>query len=139
MANDRYLRVKTNITGPPAITQEIIPLEHLQHIENMDKRTGARTMIEKYNKITPGFVTQVFQKNEKFICVEQHFTAGDPVDRENEKGEPVDIDIREEQYQPFDMVQPNNKKRPTSTTIIILRITKLIRISINVWTGTYVQ
>ena len=34
MANDRYLRVKTNITGPPAITQEIIPLEHLQHIEN---------------------------------------------------------------------------------------------------------
>ena len=31
---DRYLRVKTNITGPPAVTQEIIPLEHLQHIEN---------------------------------------------------------------------------------------------------------
>ena len=30
---DRYLRVKTNIAGPPVVTQEIIPLENLQHIE----------------------------------------------------------------------------------------------------------
>ena len=29
---DRYLRVKTNIAGPPAITQEIIPLENVQNI-----------------------------------------------------------------------------------------------------------
>lgn len=64
-------------------------------------------MIEKYNKITPGFVTQIFhKKDEKFVCVEQSFTAGDPVDRENENGEVVDVDVREEQYEPFDMVQP---------------------------------
>jgi len=64
-------------------------------------------MIDKYNKITPGFVTQMFEKrDEKFICVEQEFKAGDPVDREDEQGEPVDVDVREEVYQPFEMVQP---------------------------------
>jgi hypothetical protein len=64
-------------------------------------------MIEKYNKITPGFVTQRFERRDKkFICIEQSFTAGDPVDRENEQGEPVDVDVRDEQYQPFNMVQP---------------------------------
>jgi hypothetical protein len=64
-------------------------------------------MIEKYNKITPGFVTQAFEKrDEKFICVEQEFKAGDPVDRENEQGEAVDVDVRDEVYQPFHMVQP---------------------------------
>ncbi len=65
-------------------------------------------MIDKYNKITPGFVTQAFEKkNDKFVCVEQSFTAGDQVDRENDNGEPVAVDIREEQYQPFDMAQPS--------------------------------
>ena len=64
-------------------------------------------MIHKYNKITPGFVTQAFEKkNDKYVCVEQSFTAGDQVDRENEQGEPVAVDARKEQYQPFDMVQP---------------------------------
>ena len=47
-------------------------------------------MIDKYNTITPGFVTQAFEKkNDKYVCVEQSFTAGDQVDREKsclEKG-----------------------------------------------------
>jgi hypothetical protein len=64
-------------------------------------------MIEKYNKTTPGFVTQMFEKrDEKFVCVEQSFIAGDPVDREDDRGEPVDVDVRDEVYQPFEMVQP---------------------------------
>ena len=64
-------------------------------------------MIDKYHKITPGFVTQIFEKQgNKFVCTKQEFTAGDPVDRESEQGEPADVDVREEQYQPFDMVQP---------------------------------
>jgi len=64
-------------------------------------------MIKKYRKVTPGFVNQTFQKQDKkFVCVEQEFTAGDPVDRENENAEPVDVDVREEQYEPFTMVQP---------------------------------
>ena len=37
-------------------------------------------MFDKYTKITPGFVTQVFHKQgQKFVCVEQNFKAGDPV------------------------------------------------------------
>lgn len=64
-------------------------------------------MIQKYNKITPGFVTQLFQKqDEKFVCVEQSFIAGDLVDREDDRGEPVDVDVRDEVYNPFHMVQP---------------------------------
>jgi hypothetical protein len=66
-----------------------------------------RTMFKKYNKITSGFVIQAFEKRDKkFVCVEQEFMAGDPVDREDEQGEPVDVDVREEQYEPLDMVQP---------------------------------
>ena len=64
-------------------------------------------MIDKYNKITSGFVIQTYQKQRnKFVCTKQEFTAGDPVDRENEQGEPVDVDVRDEQYEPFNMVQP---------------------------------
>jgi hypothetical protein len=64
-------------------------------------------MLEKYNKITPGFVIQSFEKRDKkFICAEQEFMAGDQVDREDEQGEALDVDVREEVYQPFNMVQP---------------------------------
>ena len=64
-------------------------------------------MIDKYNKITPGFVAQVFERqNGKYGCEEQSFSAGDQVDRENEQGESVAVDVRKEQYQPFNMVQP---------------------------------
>ena len=64
-------------------------------------------MIDKYNKTTPGFVTQAFEKqDDKLVCIEQSFTAGDQVDRENDNGEPVAVDVSKEQYQPFDMVQP---------------------------------
>lgn len=64
-------------------------------------------MIEQYNKITTGWVIQRFERQgEEFVCVEQEFTAGDIVDREDKDGEPVDVDVREEQYQSFDMIQP---------------------------------
>lgn len=64
--------------------------------------------ITKYNKITTGFVTQEFtQQDGKYICVEQSFTAGDQSDREDDNGEPVEIDIKQEVYEPFDMKQPN--------------------------------
>ena len=39
----------------------------------------------------------------KFVCIEQDFVAGDQVDREDENGDPVEIDISEEVYQEFDM------------------------------------
>jgi len=64
-----------------------------------------------YHKITTGFVTQTFGIDEdgKFSCTEQNFTAGDEVDRENEFDEPIEIDTTKENYQPFEMVQPNTE------------------------------
>jgi len=64
-----------------------------------------------YHKITTGFVTQTFGIDEdgKFSCTEQSFTAGDEVDRENEFGDPIEIDTTKENYQPFEMVQPNTE------------------------------
>jgi hypothetical protein len=64
--------------------------------------------ITKYKKITVGFVIQEFTKQDnKFVCIEQSFIAGDQVDRENDDGDSVEIDIMQEVCQAFDMKQPN--------------------------------
>lgn len=57
------------------------------------------------NKITVGFVTQVFD-TETNQFVSQDFTAGDEVDYEDQDGECVDGD--EVGYLPFEMNQPND-------------------------------
>jgi len=59
--------------------------------------------MEKFNKITVGFVIQAFKKNAdgKFICISQEFIAGDQVDYENPNGDP--IDPPEYPYQQFNM------------------------------------
>ena len=58
--------------------------------------------MEKFNKISDGFVIQTFEKNDdgKFVCTEQEFIAGDS-DYETLEGDP--IDVPEYQYQPFNM------------------------------------
>jgi len=45
----------------------------------------------EFNKVTPGFVTQRFRKSsdDLFKCIWQEFTAGDDVQYENPKGEPI--------------------------------------------------
>ena len=53
-------------------------------------------------KVTVGFVTQVF--NDKGKCIAQTFTAGDTVDWENEKGQPIE---EQDWYHPFEMKNPN--------------------------------
>ena len=66
--------------------------------------------IIKYKKITVGFVIQEFTlQDDKFVCIEQSFIAGDQVDMEDEDGDSVDIDVSKEVYQPFGMKQPNTK------------------------------
>jgi len=64
--------------------------------------------IQAYSKTTVGFVTQQYMLNKdgKYICIEQFFTAGDEVSRENQDGDPVDIDTSKEEYQSMDMEQP---------------------------------
>jgi hypothetical protein len=66
------------------------------------------------NKITVGFVTQVFDTELKRF-VSQEFTAGDDVAYEDKKGEVVESDLVKgkdggEAYLPFHMVQPQPPK-----------------------------
>lgn len=59
--------------------------------------------MEKFTKITVGFVTQSYEKDAegKFICTEQEFISGDQVDYENTDGNA--ISPPEYEYQPFNM------------------------------------
>ena len=60
-------------------------------------------MMEKFKKITVGFVIQDYKKNAagQFVCAEQDFVAGDSVDYEDTDGNPVTV--AEHVYQPFNM------------------------------------
>ena len=62
------------------------------------------------NKITTGYVVQEygFNKKSRLSCTRQEFHAGE-VEYENEFGEPLTIDTTKEDYQPFEMVQPNSE------------------------------
>jgi hypothetical protein len=59
--------------------------------------------MEKFTKITVGFVTQVYEKNSegKFVCTSQEFIAGDQVDYEDAAGNA--ITPPEHEYQPYNM------------------------------------
>lgn len=66
----------------------------------------------KIQKITPGYVVQIFDTDTKRY-VSQEFVAGSDVDYDNMQGEPVDpmeVEMQEddgtEPYLPFNMVQP---------------------------------
>ena len=56
-----------------------------------------------FNKITVGFVTQQYARNDKgeFVCVGQEFLAGDQIDYEDSDGNP--IEKPDYKYQPFNM------------------------------------
>ena len=59
--------------------------------------------MEKFTKITVGFVTQNYKKNAagRLICMSQEFIAGDDVQFETLKGD--SIEVPEHEYQPFNM------------------------------------
>lgn len=64
------------------------------------------------NKITTGFVIQQFD-TEKQKFVSQEFVTGDQVEWETEVGQPIDVDVFNNEspilttYLPFNMEQPN--------------------------------
>ncbi|MBW1716107.1 MAG: hypothetical protein JRJ77_09830 [Deltaproteobacteria bacterium] len=60
--------------------------------------------MDKFTKITVGFVTQTFEKDDKgqFVCTRQEFVAGDQCDYEDAQGNP--IEPPEHQYQPYNMM-----------------------------------
>lgn len=59
--------------------------------------------MDKFTKITVGFVAQTFEKNDrgKFVCTKQEFIASDQCDCEDAEGNP--IDPPDHQYQPYNM------------------------------------
>lgn len=59
--------------------------------------------MEKFTKITVGFVVQTLEKNDKgdFVCTGQEFIASDQCDYEDAGGNP--IDPPEHRYQPYNM------------------------------------
>ena len=68
-----------------------------------DYRGPLQATMNQFRKITHGFVTQIFDESGK--CIEQNFTAGDPVEYETLNGDVID-EPNNEQYQPFNMLQP---------------------------------
>ena len=68
-------------------------------------------MIEKFVKITVGFICQTFERDAdgNFVCAEQVFIAGDECNYEDTAGEPLK-DVPEYEYQPYEMVAPQHKE-----------------------------
>jgi len=66
-------------------------------------KSGKDSKCDKFTKITVGFVTQAFEKNDKgkFVCNHQEFIAGDQCDYEDAEGNP--ITPPEHPYQQFNM------------------------------------
>jgi len=62
-------------------------------------------MAPKYKKITYGFVIQIFGADDK--CISQEFVAGDEVEYEDMRGNPIPEE--NEEYHPFDMEQPRKE------------------------------
>ncbi len=69
-------------------------------------------MIDKFIKITAGFVCQTFERNadDKFVCTDQMFIADDQCDYEDTNGNALK-DAPECEYQPYEMKAPQNKGR----------------------------
>ena len=62
----------------------------------------------EYNKVIVGFVVQSYRDGE---CIDQEFIASDEVSREDPAtGESIEVDVKAEQYQPLEMVQPVKAK-----------------------------
>jgi len=60
--------------------------------------------MEKFSKITTGFVAQTYEKNsaDEFVCTSQEFIAGDQVDYEDAEGNSVNPP--DHRYQQFKMI-----------------------------------
>ena len=78
--------------------------------------------MEKFTKVTIGFVTQVFEKNDKgrFICTQQEFIAGDQCDCEDSEGNPIEPPDHE--YQPYTMTLGNELLKETMEANMLNKI-----------------
>ena len=60
-------------------------------------------IMDKFTKVTVGFVAQTFEKDSKgrFVCTHQEFIGGDQCDYEDAEGNT--IEPPEHEYQPYNM------------------------------------
>lgn len=74
--------------------------------------------MDKFTKITVGFVAQAFEKNDKgkFVCTNQEFIAGDQCDYEDAKGNPIDPPDYE--YQPYNMTLQTKQQRASNMIVM---------------------
>lgn len=66
--------------------------------------------MDKFTKVTTGFVVQTFKKNGKgkFVCTTQEFIAADQCDYEDSYGNPITPPDHE--YQPYYMTLKDNQR-----------------------------
>lgn len=67
--------------------------------------------MEEFTKITVGFITQAFEKDDegRFVCTHQEFIASDQCDYEDVDGN--SIDPPEHEYQPYNMTLRNETQQ----------------------------
>ena len=68
--------------------------------------------MDKFVKITVGFVCQMYETNAegRFVCTKQEFVAGDQCDCEDTAGSPLKS-TPQHVYQPYEMVPPRDKRQ----------------------------
>ena len=78
--------------------------------------------MNKFTKVTVGFVAQTFKKNGRgrFICTHQEFIAGDQCDCEDDEGNPIEPPDHE--YQPYNMIL---KSQPPKETMEVTMLNKV--------------
>jgi len=82
--------------------------------------------MDKFTKITVGFVTQTFEKDDKgrFICTKQEFVAGDQVDYEDGQGN--SIEPPDYEYQPYNMTLKNEASKKFMEVAMLNKIYEAI-------------
>jgi hypothetical protein len=82
--------------------------------------------MDTFTKITVGFVTQTFKKNDKgrFTCIRQEFIAGDQCDYEDARGDPVEPP--DYAYQPYTMTLRNQTQQERKEAAMLNRVYEAI-------------
>jgi hypothetical protein len=82
--------------------------------------------MNKFTKVTVGFVAQTFEKNDegRFVCTHQEFIAGDQCDYEDAEGNP--IEPPEHEYQPYNMTLRNETGQQVLEATMLNRVYEAI-------------
>jgi hypothetical protein len=82
--------------------------------------------MDKFTKITVGFVTQTYHKDHKgrFVCTHQEFIAGDQCDYEDAEGNPIEPPDHE--YQPYNMMLRDEPAREMMEVTMLNKVYEAI-------------